>query len=192
MCIPKTHPLAPYAPDLVARFWSKVDIRETDECWPFLGSCHHRDGYGRFHPGGGKAGRRMQAHRFACIVADGPLDDGSSVRHTCDNPPCCNPKHLLPGTHADNMRDKKVRNRLPDQTGDRAPNRKLTAEQVREIKASGWTSTAYLADKFGVSKLAVTDVMKGKTWKATPAVAGLPARGEPASAGSDPSPGNDS
>ena len=35
------------------------------------------------------------------------------VRHACDNPPCCNPLHLLGGTHADNVADKVRRGRVP-------------------------------------------------------------------------------
>ena len=41
-------------------------------------------------------------------------NDGASppvVRHTCDNPPCCNPSHLLGGTMADNGADMAARGR---------------------------------------------------------------------------------
>ncbi len=30
---------------------------------------------------------------------------GMDACHTCDNPPCCNPVHIQPGTASDNSRD---------------------------------------------------------------------------------------
>jgi hypothetical protein len=33
------------------------------------------------------------------------------IRHKCDNPPCCNPKHLIIGTHSDNAKDRVRRGR---------------------------------------------------------------------------------
>lgn len=38
---------------------------------------------------------------------------GGHVRHTCDNPRCFNPRHLIPGTHQENMADKAERGRAP-------------------------------------------------------------------------------
>ncbi len=51
---------------------------------------------------------------------------GAVVRHTCDNPRCVNPLHLLLGTVLDNNQDKARRNRTP--------RKKLTSEQVAEIR----------------------------------------------------------
>lgn len=45
-------------------------------------------------------------HRLAYYLAHGPIPDGTIIRHSCDNPPCCEWQHLLAGTHADNVRDR--------------------------------------------------------------------------------------
>jgi hypothetical protein len=85
------------------RFLEKVDKRAADECWLWTGCCDTA-GYGR-------AGKRERAHRIAYQIAHGPLPDGVLVRHTCDNPPCCNPGHLRLGSFADNTRDMVERGR---------------------------------------------------------------------------------
>lgn len=54
-------------------------------------------------------GKLIYAHRLAFFEVFGwwpPV-----VRHTCDNPPCVNIWHLLPGTQADNVRDMVERGR---------------------------------------------------------------------------------
>ena len=64
------------------------------------------------------AGKNVLAHRAAYCGANGlTLEDikGKVVRHTCDNPTCVNPKHLLLGTQLDNVRDCIERGRRPGQ-----------------------------------------------------------------------------
>lgn len=49
---------------------------------------------------------KVYAHRVAFEQAWGiRLQGGQVVRHSCDNPPCVNPLHLIMGTQGDNMRD---------------------------------------------------------------------------------------
>lgn len=71
-----------------------------DECWPWGG--HITKGYGVIT----MARNFYYAHRVVYELHHGVvLPPETEVRHTCHNPPCCNPAHLIPGTHAENMRD---------------------------------------------------------------------------------------
>jgi len=47
----------------------------------------------------------IRTHRLAWELANGPIPDGLSVLHHCDNPPCCNVEHLFLGTQTDNHAD---------------------------------------------------------------------------------------
>jgi hypothetical protein len=92
------------------RFWAKVDVKDEDECWLWLGGVTYR-GYGHSRLNG----RQMGAHRAAWILTFGPIPDGLLVLHKCDVPKCCNPKHLFLGTHRDNLVDAQQKGRFPIQ-----------------------------------------------------------------------------
>lgn len=93
------------------RFWAKVDKRGPNECWPWTGNrkaASVGDGYGRFWIGQ----QRVYAHRMSFALTQGEMPTSDVViRHTCDNPPCVNPRHLLAGTPRDNVRDMVERGR---------------------------------------------------------------------------------
>lgn len=90
---------------LEERFWSKVDKRGPDECWPW-GGYKAKSGHGSTSDG---CGGSIGAHRLAYILAVGEIPTGLCVCHKCDNPPCVNPDHLYAGTYKQNTADRKLR-----------------------------------------------------------------------------------
>lgn len=150
------------------RFWSKVDIRGPNACWPWTASTSN--GYGMFWTGK----RFVKAHRYAFTLERGELPDlpgwhGAVVRHDCDNRLCCNPAHLRVGTQADNLRDMDARGRRirGAPKGERQHLAKLTADKVRRMRAlrrAGWIYRQ-LATEFAVTIAAAHAVCTGSTWK---------------------------
>lgn len=107
------------------------------------------------------------AHRLAYEVAYGEIPPGLVVRHSCDNPPCCNPNHLLLGSQLDNMQDMVRRKRKKIiLRGEASHTAKLTEEAVREIRrrvGAGETRTV-LARELGVAIGTVGNAFAGRTW----------------------------
>ena len=127
----------------------------------------NKAGYRSVYVGGGKANPKFDlAHRVALAKELGrALLPGEVARHTCDNPRCVNPKHLVVGSHTDNMQDCKVRGRLADK--ERHSQAKLTADDVAAIRGS-YTGKrgeqTELARLFGVSPQLVSLIVRRKLW----------------------------
>lgn len=83
------------------RLWSRTSIDSGHKCWEWQGY-RRRSGHGQI---GDESGRLVGTHRVAYEFFNGPIPDGMVVMHSCDNPPCCNPRHLSLGTQADNLHD---------------------------------------------------------------------------------------
>lgn len=82
-----------------------IVIKESESgCWVVLNGSHTQKGYRQ-------VGRKY-AHRTMWEAHNGPIPEGMMVCHVCDNPPCCNPRHLFLGTGKDNMQDAKSKGRL--------------------------------------------------------------------------------
>lgn len=98
--------------------------------------------------------KNYAAHRVAWEIANGEIPEGAIVLHKCDTPACCNPSHLRIGSNQQNIDDCVAKGRRFT---------KLTPSHVQHIWSST-ESTVSLAAKFSVSRFAVSDARKGKTW----------------------------
>lgn len=159
---------------LEQRYWSHVQSGTADECWPWTAHCN-KLGYGKVWVGYDAQGRVVMesAHRVAWMLKHGDWPGDLHVRHTCDNPPCQNPAHLIVGNHQDNMRDMADRGRAAHIIGERHGLAKLTEEAVRDIvtmRDQGHTLKS-IANSYGVHFETVRSILVGQTWSET---TGLP------------------
>lgn len=145
-------------PPLADRFWSKVQM--ADGCWIWTGA-KTTGGYGHIS----RDGRRQRAHRVSWELHHGAIPPGLQVCHACDNPQCVRPDHLWLGTNSENQIDSSSKRRKC--MGERHRSAKLTAEIVRSIRAevNSGVMQRDVAAKHGVDPTAVSQIMRGKTWK---------------------------
>lgn len=90
-------------------FWGRVDKSGgPGACWPWT--------RGKQGNGYGIVNARVlghdpvPTHRVVFWLEHGRWP--AAGRHTCDNPPCCNPTHIIEGTQAQNMQDCIARGRF--------------------------------------------------------------------------------
>ena len=93
---------------------------------------------------------------------------GKVIRHTCDNPSCVNPRHLIVGTHQDNTNDMKARKRhLPNDTHLNAVLSVEDVKYIREVykaRCPNFGAKA-LAKRLGTSYKNISAIALNKTWK---------------------------
>jgi predicted XRE-type DNA-binding protein len=144
------------------RFWSKVDQSGgKDGCWDWMAS-HLPQGYGVL----GVNGKSLRSNRVAWELTYGDIPAGLCVCHHCDNPACCNPKHLFLGTMGDNMKDKIRKGRQTK--GEELPQSKLTLDQVQRIRhlySEGHLSQREIAGIYGVVQGNVSMIVHNKIWR---------------------------
>ena len=138
-----------------------------NDCLIWRGTKSDR-GYGRMLVNG----KTILVHRWVKqLVLGHEIPHLFVVRHTCDNPSCVNPDHLILGTQKDNIADREARNRRsPNITGSKNSHAKLTENQVTTIRneymhgVRGHGSVV-LGKKYGVSDSVILDIVNRKTWK---------------------------
>lgn len=143
--------------------WVLQKLVKTDSgCLEWRGQ-HDKDGYGRIK----YMKKDIRIHRFILEMKSGNLlDTNILTRHTCNNPPCCNPDHLLEGTSQDNVNDRVNSGRSNCSKGETQWRSKLKNEQVIEIyKLKGTCPSRILGEKFGVSRTCILKIQNGINWR---------------------------
>lgn len=117
-------------------------------CWIWT-RAKNKGGYGQIwvkHP----RPRLRSTHIVFYERKYGPVPEGMELDHLCEVKSCCNPDHVEPVTHAENVR--------------RGRNTRLTVEQVQQIRESSGTQRE-IAKVFGVNQSLVSLIKSGKRWK---------------------------
>jgi len=159
----KPHPLQ--IKSTVERFFSKVRIDDTTDCWLWT-TYKDKDGYGTFLI----KDKLYKAHRFSYENLYGPIPEGMLVCHHCDNPSCVNPFHLFLGTHKDNIQDMWRKGRANKyKKGSNIPraikirNPKLSECDVHSIRVDS-RSGSTLARIYNVTRTTIYDIKNKKSW----------------------------
>lgn len=157
-------------PESIQRFWSYIPSMPDNRCWHWRGTVRIA-GYPVLTVGG----VRVRACVFALVYLNGVRLTFNSVKHTCGNKDCCNPKHLFSTEHP-------IPANLPNVTEDayltptRKPrtgvpyNAKFTPEQVREVCVRHFEGATplELACDYTVSIKTITDIIKGVSYRQVP------------------------
>ncbi len=144
-------------------FWRFVEIRGEDECWPWKGPLQ-RKGYPSFS----YQGKRYRGNRVAFEIGHAKELGELYALHDCDNPWCCNPKHLHAGDNTMNLREMTERGRrrsgsCPGTKNGRALINETMVREIRATLARGVTirETAAL---FGIGHGIVSNISCGRAW----------------------------
>lgn len=127
--------------------------------WPFARTVN---GYGHIREGNDD----WAAHRYVCFKVHGPPPSPKhEAAHSCGNGHlgCVSPQHLRWATASENYDDSREHGTWAH--GERHGQHKLTAGQVREIRAHwpGMTQKS-LAEEYGVSAGYISHIVRRKTW----------------------------
>lgn len=140
--------------ELLFRLLAQTIKRDGEGCWEWTG--YTKNGYGVISLNDAHA----YLHRLSWRLHRGPIPEGLSVLHRCDNKRCVRPDHLFVGTQQDNVDDMHAKERHVDPPIFRGTeNAKATkefddVEHARSLRASGLTQRA-VADLLGVSQSTV-------------------------------------
>jgi len=106
-------------------------------------------------------GKKWLAYRLVYnLCNEVPVKDDEVIRHTCDNGEapiaCCNPAHLITGTHQQNMDDMTERSRHGQSHH--------VIKNIRKLLAEGRTHKS-IAELYGMSRENITAINNDRSYK---------------------------
>lgn len=142
------------------KFWRNINRQNTNGCMNWLKN-KDPDGYGKLR----WKGKQTLAHRLVWTLVHGQIPADLCCLHICDNPGCCNVKHLFLGTQADNIKDMVSKNR--HYKGEAHHKAKLTENDVLDIRRLGEKGLLHreIARKFNITRPVVSYILRGYNWK---------------------------
>jgi hypothetical protein len=150
-------------PFTVERLKERVELVGT--CWIWKGACAG-NGYGTVRRNDGTPGIFYVHRLMRALIDEVPHAALDVVRHTCDNPPCCNPDHLVNGSTADNARDAVSKGRHVGAQGKhwkRLSDKDVLA--IRQAHVTGQWSQTELAARYNVTPSAISTLVHGRSHK---------------------------
>jgi len=143
-----------------ARFWNTVT--KSSGCW--ICSAMPSGIYARIH----FHGKTWMAHVVSYLLANGSLEEGKKVCHSCDTPKCVRPDHLHAKSQAANVEEMIAKKRNRPAFGTANHLAKLNEQKVMHIRQALFDGTATieeLALLYGLSFQGVYHVARGQVWK---------------------------
>ena len=144
-------------------FWDRVysKIEQIGECVVFTG-CKDNCGYGRIRRDSGL----VRLHRAVWERDNGNIPLGHIIMHSCDNPACINPEHLILGTQRLNIFDMDKKGRRRTLIGSEQPMAKLTETDIPMIimRLQNGNTCVSIAKHYGVSEGLIRHIKKGRAW----------------------------
>ena len=156
-----------------AGVWKHIKKGAENECWEWQKKLSHH-GYGEYSI----KHKSYRAHRIVFELTHPeiklrpisqlkPKVGDQLILHSCDNPSCCNPKHLFLGTHKENMEDMVKKGRRHNFNGEQGQNAKLTNREAAEIRKLSHQGVPQkeIAKRFGVSVPTVSGIKWNRVYR---------------------------
>lgn len=154
--------MSPLSNEAIKRFWKNIPQSPNGGCWEWAGTLD-KNGYGVLTVDG----KKLKAHRLSYQINCGSLSVNDLVLHSCDNPRCVCPTHLLRGTPKTNALDRANKGRSARHQGKTNGRAKLTETQVLEIRRTyqpGIHTKRALAREYHVTDVLIGKIVRRELW----------------------------